>query len=244
MKKLPIGLCFLCAVSLFGCSTTDPVPIDSSATDVSAEVSTKISYTMQNVLSEDVVDHAFARTVSLWKIETDSDKADEINAIIYAPMEEKRLDYLSGVPYEWFHLHIDTTWTECGDILCITSISDQPWNFVTPFLVGSVYYDLGADKLLTLEEFCAWQEIDLASMVTWLDTEQQKMILDMGYEDILYTIQGLYWWENEPILVVRWEYPDGSSYSKSYSISHPEAVVRGGDSLNGFTGFDGITIES
>lgn len=108
--------------------------------------------------------------------------------------------------------------------------------------MGSVYYDLRADKLLTLEEFCALQEIDLASMVTWLDTEQQKIILDMGYEDISYTIQGLYWLENEPILVVRWEYPDGSGYSRSYSITHPDTILQGGDSLNGFTGFDGITI--
>lgn len=94
--------------------------------DDPVETSLKISHTMQNVLTEDVVDHAFDRTVSLWKIETDSDKVDEINAIIYDAMEEKRREYLSGVPYEWFHLHMDTTWTECGDVLCITAISDQP----------------------------------------------------------------------------------------------------------------------
>lgn len=160
--------------------------------------SEKIEYSFEE-LTEEISDDQYNRNVNILKIESNSKHEEEINRSICDFFNEKLESYKNGVPVDWQHLYIDTTYTEKDGCLCITAIANTPnATYIAPLFAKSVYLDLSEDKLYSFEEYADRIHVDLDKV-----KEEASEKLDNEVGNTEFTLDGLFYSNNDVIFILQ-----------------------------------------
>lgn len=191
----------------------------------------KVEYSLKILTEEHVLDNEYNRDVKILKFETNSKHKDEINKAISTDFVAKLDDYMDGVPIEWQHLMIDTTWTEKGGVLCITAMANVPnATYVTPLYSESIYLDLETDMLYSFDEYAEKMGIDIS------DAEKTFGKL---HSTGTFEITDLFYGDNETYLVFQIDTPDSmgiSTFSTEIYACREKKLIH--DSTFELCGFD------